>query len=232
MNPSSFANSRNAINVNKNKKRNNAKKAKVDVMKYQIKTDYIEQSEDKLKEYRMQTEAEPLPKGRNNIYNQKNKKELEVKKINQTYTSDKYENIKYRFNMCEIIFTSLCKCCLMKNLRIKNDINKKANNILNNSLDIVCFVRNHMLFNIIRETILYENIKSIVNFLCRPVISIDNDNKIEYPEFYQSFKDGDFEKFSDELLKLNSRPKKEVKDNKLIFLANKHLTTFSNNNIN
>ena len=236
INPSSFANSQNTVTINKNKKRNVQKKpkGKIDVLtkKFEIKTDYVEQSIDKLKTHRLQTDTVSVKKGKIQVNNQNDKIESAPNKTDEISSIDKFDDIKYDFNMCEIIISSFCKCCLMRNLGIKNNINEKAKSLLNNSLDVVCFVRNHMLFNIINETILDENIKSVVNFLCRPIISIENDyNKNENIQFYQCFKDEDFEKFSDELIRLDKKPKKEIKENKLIFLSNNHLKNFSNNNI-
>ena len=134
--------------------------------------------------------------------------------------------------MLEIFFVSICNCCLVKKLGIKYNINKKAVNIINNSLDIVAFVQNVMLFNIINETILDDHVKSIVNFLSRPIISINKDNdKNDFEKFYRSYKESDFNKFSEDLSKLLQKPKKEIRERKLISLANKHLKDFlcSNN---
>ena len=89
-----------------------------------------------------------------------------------------------------------------------------------------------MLFNIINETILDDHVKSIVNFLSRPIISINKDNdKNDFEKFYRSYKESDFNKFSEDLSKLLQKPKKEIRERKLISLANKHLKDFlcSNN---
>ena len=130
--------------------------------------------------------------------------------------------------ICSKFFiVSICKCCLMKKLGIKHNIHEKSVNIINNSLDIVSFVQNVMLFNIINETILDDHVKSIVNFLSRPIISINKDNaKNDIEEFYRSYKENDFNKFSDEFMKLVQKPKKEIRERKLISLANKHLKDF------
>ena len=146
-----------------------------------------------------------------------------------TEISDKenYDNIKLDFNMFEVINIFICKCCLMKKLKIKNDINEKSCNVLNNALDIVSFVQNHMLFNIINETILDEQIKSIVNFLSRPIISINNEKyKNEFEEFYRTYEEEDFNKFYDDLIQLSQKPQKEIREKKLLELANKHIKKF------
>jgi hypothetical protein len=87
-----------------------------------------------------------------------------------------------------------------------------------------------MLFNIINETILADHIKSIINFLCRPIVSInDNKNKKEL-DFYKIYKEDDFNKFSEELIELVKKPKKKEKEIKLILLSNIHLKDFLMNN--
>ena len=88
-----------------------------------------------------------------------------------------------------------------------------------------------MLFNIINETLLADQIKSIINFLCRPIVSIDdNKNKKETPDFYKIYKEDDFNKFSEEMIELVKKPKKNDKEKKLIFLSNIHLKEFFMNN--
>jgi len=99
--------------------------------------------------------------------------------------------------------------------------------MLNNNLDVVIFVRNQMLFNILNETILEDQIKSIVNFLCRPIISINDDKtKNGLPQYYLQYKEDDFNKFSEEVIQLVQKPKMKRKEKKLILLSNIHLKNF------
>ena len=226
---------RNVNTIEKTQKKNLGKrnKVKVEILstnKFDIRADSVEQSVDKLKSNKLQTDNISYKKDGNNIENQEtiNKNENETEKNNEI---NNYEDIKYEFNILEIFFVSICNCCLLKKLGIKYNINKKAVNIINNSLDIVAYVQNVMLFNIINETILDDHVKSIVNFLIRPIISINKDNdKNDFEEFYRSYKESDFNKFSEDLSKLLRKPKKEIRERKLISLANKHLKDFLGNN--
>ena len=164
-----------------------------------------------------------------NIFNLKRTKSFYyVNNINEKTLIKKY--IKYNFNIFEIIFASFCKCCLPKNLKVKNNLNVKANNILNITLDVAYYIRNQLLFDIINKTILDEKIKSIVNFLCRPIISIDKENKNEFSDFYRSYKEDDFQYFSNELTNLVNKSKTNIKEKKLISLANSHLQDLIINN--
>ena len=167
------------------------------------------------------------------VYNVKNNKIYNnSKKIEEIQIIDNNQKkINFDFNVFEIIRTSFCKykCCLNKNLELKNNVNEKANNFLNYNLDIVCYIRNQILFDIINETILDEQFKSIVNFLCRPIISKNQDLKNDFSDFYRKFEEKDFEKFSQELFELIQKPNKSIKEKKLLNLSNNHLNDYFNN---
>ena len=100
---------------------------------------------------------------------------------------------------------------------------------MNYNLDIVTYIRNQILFNIINETVLDDQIKSIINFLCRPVLSINHDIKNNFSDFYEMYEEKHFNKFSEELLELVQKPKKSIREKKLILLSNNHLKDYFNN---
>ena len=232
INPSSNAYTRTINSIENNKKKNFGKKRKanievLNVNKYEIKNSISEISKDELKTNRNQINIKSIKKNKENIYKKEDKKELDSNKMLKLQKRENYDNIKLEFNIFEIINLSICKCCLMKRLKPKNDINEKSCNILNDCLDIVCFVQNNMLFNIVNETILDEHTKSIVNFLSRPIISKNIDiNKNGLEEFYRSYKEEDFNKFYDDLIQLSQKPQKEIREKKLLNLANKHIKNF------
>ena len=118
---------------------------------------------------------------------------------------------------------------LKQKFKIKKNINEKITDFLNNNLDIVSYVRRQILFDIINKTILDDKIKSIINFLCRPVISKNHDMKKDFSDFYRMYEEKDFTKFSKELLELIQKPKKSFMEKKLIMLSNNHLKYFFNN---
>ena len=78
----------------------------------------------------------------------------------------------------------------------------------------------------LNQLILDDSKKTIINFLCRPVISLDNNNKNEYNEFYRNYKERDFRKFYQEIQDLSQKQNKDDKDNKLISVSNEHLRLF------
>ena len=226
----------NSNNMEKNSRKNSSRKSSsiieiLSINKYDLKSSSNEQSIDKFKKtQKLQTDNISYQKNVDNIYNVKSTSKFNNSKIEEIQPIDNNQKkIKFDFNICEIIFASFFNCCLSKNLEFKNNINIKANNFLNDNLDIVTYIRNQILFNIINETMLDEQIKSIINFLCRPVLSINHDIKNNFSEFYKMFEEKDFNKFSEELLELIQKPKKNIREKRLIMLSNNHLKDFFNN---
>ena len=83
-----------------------------------------------------------------------------------------------------------------------------------------------ILFDIINRTIVDDNKKEIINFLCRPIISVNGNEKQEFHKFYRKYKERDFEKFINNLEDLLNKPEKSHKENKLISISNEHLKAF------
>ena len=54
---------------------------------------------------------------------------------------------------------------MTKRLVLKNNINLKSREILYKKLDIVIYIRNMILIDIINETLLDDNKKYIINFI-------------------------------------------------------------------
>ena len=161
--------------------------------------------------------------------------QFKIKKIDEqnikSLVENKNENIHeqkiyYSFNIFEIIISQFCKCCLTKKLYLKKKIYMKANNILYNKLDIVSYVRNMILIDIINETLLDDNHKSIINFLSRPLLSIDKNES--FSEFYQNYKENDFDSLYKGISELIQKNDKEERENRLIFLINKNFKEFIN----
>ena len=138
----------------------------------------------------------------------------------------KLEKISNSFNVFEILITQFFGCCKSQNMTIKNIVNENANKIIYNKLNIITYIRNMILFDIINRTILDDNKKEIINFLSRPIISVNGNEKQEFHKFYKKYKERDFEKFINNLGGLLNKPEKSNKENKLISTSNKHLKAF------
>ena len=167
-------------------------------------------------------------KDKNDKYSNKSSKEkssssyLDTKDINSDYIS----KIGSSFNIFEIVITEFFKCCMCRRMAIKNKMNENANKLLNKKLDITTYVRNMILFDIINNTILDDDRNNIINFICRPVISLKNNQRKDVNKFYKSYKEQDFNRFTSDIKELLKKPKKEGRENKLLSLTTEHLKKF------
>ena len=109
---------------------------------------------------------------------------------------------------------------------IKNYANEKASDILFKKIDVITYFRNMILFDIINKFIIDEDKTPILNFLCRPIISLNKNEKNIFDDFYKIFKERDFNKFSNKIIELNKKPKEKEKQIKFISLSHEHLKNF------
>ena len=150
----------------------------------------------------------------------------EKNKIN-TISKDFNSNIvKNSFNIFEIIITQFFHCFMSRRIAIKNNVNENANEIINKKLDIITYVRNMILFDIMNSTIIDNERNDIINFICRPIISSDKNQTYEFCQYYKNYKEEDFEKFKNNITELMKKPQKEDKENKFISISKKHLEAF------
>ena len=126
-------------------------------------------------------------------------------------------------NIFEVICASFFNCCLPKELGRKNNINEKANSIIFNKLDLVSYVRNMILLDIMYDSMLEGKKKDVINFLSRPVISLYINDKFKPTQFYRRFRGADFARFSDSITDVVQKSKGEMVDKKLIDFTNRQL---------
>ena len=100
------------------------------------------------------------------------KDSISVLKASSEKKGDKLINY-YSYTLNEMIGKSICYCCYKnkKNFKSKMNLIKQSNNALDDKLDVVLYIRNMILFDIINQVYL-EN-KSIINFLSRPIIYLN-----------------------------------------------------------
>ena len=139
---------------------------------------------------------------------------------------DPDSKLEYSFNIFEILITQFFKCFMCKRIKIKNKINENANKLLNKKLDIITYIRNMILFDILHRTILDNKRNDVINLLCRPVISLKQNKNNDFSDFYKSYKKKDFEKFVNNIQDLIQKPEKEERENKLISISKDHLKEF------
>ena len=138
----------------------------------------------------------------------------------------KKSKVENDFNIFEVIISQFLCCFMSKNLKLKNSANEKAREILFKQMDINTYVRNMILFNIMNQTIIDGRQKVILNFLSRPLISVEQKNKNTFDEFYKNYKEKDFNKYYDQIQELVQKQKKEEREEKLISISNERLKAF------
>ena len=136
------------------------------------------------------------------------------------------EKMRYSFNVFEIIDVSFFKCCLTKKLSLKNILNNKANAFLYHKLDITLYVRNMILLDIMNKTLIEDNMKSIINFISRPILSVNKNKDDEFESFYRTYTDAEFDKFSNEIYEFAQKSNKVSLEKKLFDISNKQLKEF------
>ena len=141
---------------------------------------------------------------------------------------ERMKNIKATnsFNIFEIIITEFFKCCMSRSMRIKYEANDKANNILFKKMDIISYVRNMIIFDINNQLTLDNSRRTVMNFICRPVISVKKNSQYQFDEFYRNYKEKDFKKFSEEIQEMAQKPTKNKRENKLVDVTNEHMRDF------
>ena len=141
-------------------------------------------------------------------------------------SQNRKEKIRNSFNIFEIVLSQFFCCFLCGNLKIKNDMNEKANKIIFKKMDVVTYVRNMILFDLYNQNSLDDNKKNIINFLSRPIISKDKKVKHKFAEFYGNYREKDFNKFYDSVQELVKNQKKNEGEIGLISISNEHLKDF------
>ena len=133
------------------------------------------------------------------------------------------KKINYNFNIFEIIISNLCCCCLTKKLSSKRDLKMKADEILNEKIDIILYIKNMILFEIMKQRMLNHNVYEIVKFVIRPVVSLYKKEEFNYKEIYKKYCEKDFNNLFNETSKLVRKSKRINKEIKLIPLTNQKL---------
>ena len=142
--------------------------------------------------------------------------------FNKQINNEKTENFDYSYNILEIIISTFFCCCMSSKLKKKNIINEQSNNFLYNKLDIVLFVRNMILLDIMNETLINDNNNraNIIKFLSRPVISIKRKDENKKDNDDSNYFENDFNKFYYESLEIIQKSEKSEMEKKLMFLSN------------
>ena len=124
-----------------------------------------------------------------NINESENNKNLIPKKENQTETklpsTNNNKNVEFinkaelNYNVFEIYFMSIFSCCLCKNLKKKKEIYDKSTEILFTKMDIIEYLKNMQILNVLNKLILSKEERNILKFLSKPSINVNEDENDE-----------------------------------------------------
>ena len=119
---------------------------------------------------------------------------------------------------------------MSRRLRIKKNTTEKANNILYNKLDIVLFMRNMILLDIMSKLLVdtSDNKNGIIKFLSKPVISVAKKEQKELDELSITYDETDFDNFYYEISELVQKAEKRETEKKLLSLSNQQLKELVN----
>ena len=96
----------------------------------------------------------------------------------------KGELINYNsYNIFEMIWSFSSKCCKTKKFDNKTNLIKQSNDLIDDKLDIIFYIRNMFLFQSINR--IYLENKTIVNFLSSPIIYLDEEKCEEKNKYEQ-----------------------------------------------
>ena len=134
--------------------------------------------------------------------------------------------VNYSFNIFEIIITQIFKCCMCERMKIKNTAQEKANELIYNKLDVISYVRNMILFDIMSQTILDDKYNPIINTISRPIINVNSKGDYESKSFYHDYRKKNFNQFYDNVSQLYNKENKDDREIKLMTLTSKYLKSF------
>ena len=139
------------------------------------------------------------------------------------YKKPNIEKIKYHFNLCELFIGKFFECCMTKKMKRKKNINSKASDILYNKFDVVSYIKNMALLDIMNQILLDKKTKGIVKFLSTPIISLNKKESIDKIELYSDYSEANFDRFDYEISESIKNSKKLKYSKKLISLSYQHL---------
>ena len=119
---------------------------------------------------------------------------------------------KKTYNRC-------CNFCIYR----KNFL--KANEIIKDKLDVVLYIRNTILLDIISKTVICDERANIVKFLSIPLVSLKNENE-KNTKLYSKYTNEDFENCEKEVINSVDKKEKTELEKKLILYTKKKIEEF------
>ena len=194
-----------------NLKKSNLKKHNTTTQKESTTEEIILNSNNNLKHYLSHMEI-----GNNNI-------KSSIKKDN-CYLNQK---IYFKYNFCELLILVFCKFLSGRKLKLKNILFKKGEKLLFLSSDILSYLKNMQILDILTHILLEPNQINMLNFISKPVISfnkqINSKKTISWNLKDNEEKEKDINEFCKGYKELQTTIKKTKIDKKFITIINEEL---------
>ena len=112
-------------------------------------------------------------------------------------------------------------------MKIKRKIYLKANDIIDNKLDIIFYLKHMNLLDVINQILKYDNKRGIIKFLSTPIIFEEKNEKEEKiknnDQYNEHYCDNDIDILDEDISKLDEKTELKENDRKLICLVNERL---------
>ena len=99
---------------------------------------------------------------------------MNTKYVNIITNKSKTEKITLQYSIIELLFVFVCPCCAWKKLRMKNILLAKARKKLYFQLDILTYLKNMQLLELLNFILLDPKENIILKVLSKPSISLVN----------------------------------------------------------
>ena len=145
---------------------------------------------------------------------------------NENENEEKF--LKFSFNILDFICLPFFKCfkCFNK-MKFKRKIFLKANDIIDNTLDIIFYIKQMNLLDVINQILKYDNKRGIIKFLSTPIIFEEKNEKEEKiknnDQYNEHYCDNDIDILNEDISKLDEKTELKENDRKLICLVNERL---------
>lgn len=122
---------------------------------------------------------------KNLIPKKENQTEAKLSSTENTKNTNNNKNVEFinkaelNYNVFEIYFMSIFSCCLCKNIKKKKEIYDKSTEILFTKMDIIEYLKNMQILNVLNKLILSKEERNILKFLSKPSINVNEEDHDE-----------------------------------------------------
>ena len=160
----------------------------------------------------------------------RNSQNISQQNINKKNNNNVLLSHKYTMNRFKLVPKKLfdffnffdCNCCRWASLDSQAALYSKAEDIIENKLDVSYYLRTIFTFDIYKS-IFMDDKQEILKFLSMPIISSNKGEKEDNYQYHEIYTDKDFNALDEEVSQLLKKPPSGEVDRKLLNLVNQRL---------